>query len=366
MKSNSTLDAINSNFLKAKLIYPTDKLISYSRNYFEHRNYIVDSKGIESARISILNNYSLPLDQLNNILLTASTSESYLNILTNISDGGEILFPSPAYPLFEYISKYSKSNFAYYNLLDKYQNFDFKSLISKISKNTKAIVIITPNNPTGSIIKISELKKIEKICIDKKIKLIIDTVFDIFNFSDIPNITPNDIGGELEVFWLNGISKMFALPDLKLAWIYYQNPNETLLDNLETFNDTFLNANYLSQTILPDIFENSQNFQKKMIDRLTKNIEIVKQINSNFFKSSPPQGGIHFICSLISTNKFITTDIEFSDHLERYCQLLAHPLSFYEYTSEKPSVVMTILQTENNMNEIVNRINNFATEYLSQ
>jgi len=157
---------------------------------------------------------------------------------------------------------------------------------------------------------------------------------------------------------------MFALPDLKIAWIYYQNPSEKLLDELETFNDTFLNANYLSQNILPYLFENSATFQKEMISYLQKNIHIANGIDKNGFIYSLPKGGIHFTCALKNFHEKFKTDLQLSEYLEKKFRLHTHPLSFYEYNSKSPSVVMTILHTETNMKEIVSRLNEFSNECL--
>jgi len=350
-----TINGINSNFLDAGLQFPSRVLIESSTKYFKNRTYQPDSKGLLPTRVEISKFYKDSHPE--NILITASTSESYLNIFNILPQNSKILFPKPTYPLFEYVAKYANIEYEFYDLEVDYWNINFKNLESKlaIDNNISAIVIISPNNPTGSVIGEFEFRKLQNLAIKYNLKLIIDTVFDTFDYKKTTLLTSLPITTKIEIFWLNGISKMFALPDLKLAWIYYQNPEISILDKMETFNDTFLNANYLSQSIFSEIAENGVEFQNSMRNQLESNLHICNDIDKNIYQYSLPEGGIHFVLSY--NKERFNSDLEFSEFLENEVSILSHPLSYYEYFSSKPSVVLSILQKQEDMIEIVGRLN---------
>lgn len=355
------IDAINSNFITAGYRFPTNVLSDLITKYLSTREYIPESKGLLRTRQSIAKYYKLSEEQSDNIIITASTSESYINIFNQLDYSDEILLPCPSYPLFEYLVNYSHRRAKYYYYNSDGWTINIESIIASITPNTKIIVLISPNNPTGSIISKDEFLAIQNICKIHNIKLIVDSVFDIFNYSNNYIISPIDNLFEIEIFWLNGISKMFALPDLKLAWIYYQNPNAHLLDSMETFNDTFLNANYLSQNILPELFATSTRFQSEMLFSLKNNLEIVKNLSIKF-KVIFPKGGIHMIISVDKT-EHIFDDLSFENILQQ-SSLHVHPLNYYEFNSKYPSVVITLLHNKEDMQEIVKRLNAIANDYL--
>lgn len=356
------IDLINTNFTIPDFLYPTEKIESSIVEYLKSRKYEPDSKGLEIAREAIINN--LYKDQnKENVFITSSTSESYSMIFNNFCKPRDaVLFPNPTYPLFEYLAEFSHLNAAYYKL-DIYNNWKINTeeLEKKINtyKSVKCIVLITPNNPTGAIISRLEFMQIQKIALKYNLFLVIDNVFDIFTNSEILQISPNDITPNLKVFWCNGISKMFALPDLKLAWIYCQNCSKDEIEKLEIYNDTYLSANYLSQSILPILFTASKEFQSSMIAKIRNNFEIFSiNLDRKYYKFNQSSGGIHTIISLKQQIK--VSDQTVQEKLLKEENVHVHPGSFYNLESDNVSFVVSMLNSEENILEGIDRLNSFA------
>lgn len=333
---------IQSNFLEFVVAngieIPKEILISEIKEYFNKHTYNPDSKGLNKARGAISNYYKEEgiVISKENIILTASTSESYTQIFSNFTKPGqEILFPNPCYPLFEYLAKYSNITPKFYKLdEDNGWKINLKDLEKSITKKTVGIVLISPNNPTGTISSQKEIKQIELIAKKHNLFIIFDEVFSEFRSEkDFPRPTMNN---EVKIFILNGISKMIALPDLKLAWIAIPGSDNKIIDKLETSNDTYLNANYLTQSLIPTLLP----YRKT----IAKNINSILNINRNslkilinkypkFIKGNIGTGGIH---SILKLNTSLDEEKLVLKFLSKK-NLLVHPGYFYDIKSTNKS-----------------------------
>jgi aminotransferase (EC 2.6.1.-) len=100
---------------------------------------------------------------------------------------------------------------------------------------------------------------------------------------------------DLPLFTLNGISKLFALPDLKLGWIVLNRPARVFAPRLELLNDTLLGANALSQHLLPTLFAQGETFVRMMVDRVRANLTLALQRFTDHprIHARPPAGGYY-------------------------------------------------------------------------
>ena len=163
----------------------------------------------------------------NRILLTASTSEAYsylFKLLTN--PGDEVLVPRPSYPLFEYLAVMESVKVRQYPLIyHGAWGIDLQSLENAITMRTRAIVLVNPNNPTGSYIKTAELHELVRLCREHGLALISDEVFSVYPLSEDPDRVPTLSGvDECLTFCMNGLSKAAGLPQMKLGWILINGP----------------------------------------------------------------------------------------------------------------------------------------------
>ena len=178
------------------------------------------------------------------LILTTSTSEGYsyvFRLLCNPDD--EVLVPKPSYPLFEFLADLQDVKLTPYPLLyDHGWQIDFLSLSRAVSPRTRAVVVVHPNNPTGSYVSTDERAQLNSFCREHGLALIVDEVFLDYPHDGIrrPSFVRNP---DVLTFTLSGVSKISGLPQMKLAWVAVSGPAEvvsTAVARLEVIADTYL------------------------------------------------------------------------------------------------------------------------------
>ena len=247
--------------------------------------YKPEPQGLVSARQAVREYYAERGAGANvdDIFLTTSTSEAYsyaFRLLCNPSD--EILIPAPSYPLFDFLSDIQDVKPVRYPLVyDRGWEIDFHKLKLAITPHTRAIVVVHPNNPTGHFTKRSEVQKLNAICAERGLALIVDEVFlDFFLGSGRPSSLAGNSGAL--TFTLSGISKICGLPQMKAAWLVLSGPQESKNEakaRLEVIADTFLSMNAPIQLALPTFLSQGRAFQKQLMERVRRNLaELDRQL----------------------------------------------------------------------------------------
>ena len=219
------LDLTTSNPTRAALPYPETRILSALSDR-RALTYAPTPFGLESARDAIARAYDedgVRIDP-SRIVLTASTSEAYGFLFKLLADvGDEVLIPEPSYPLFELLARFEGVKLVPYRLAyDGAWHIDLDTVARAATSRTRAILTVSPNNPTGSYVKQAELEALGAL----GLPLVSDEVFAPFDLqaADRPG-APRRARSVLEshsaplVFALNGLSKMAALPQMKLGWI---------------------------------------------------------------------------------------------------------------------------------------------------
>src|ERR1035441_8077803 len=161
------------------------------------------------------------------ILLTASTSEAYAYLFKLLANAGDnVLAPRPSYPLFDYLANMESLEVRQYPLV--YQGgwaIDLEGLGAAITERTRAVVVVHPNNPTGSFVKRAELDALAGLCRERSLALISDEVFSDYAFAPDHNRAASLAGGaDCLAFSMSGLSKIAGLPQMKLGWIVVSGP----------------------------------------------------------------------------------------------------------------------------------------------
>jgi aspartate/methionine/tyrosine aminotransferase len=291
------VDLTSSNPTQQGLLFPPEVLRTAADDYWQARRYTPDPRGLPAARAAIVEYYvkrnpplTLPLEA---ITITASTSEAYSLLFALLADPGDnMLAPNVTYPLFDYLAALRGVELRPYTLDERCGwQIDEDSLLAQADARTRAVLLISPHNPTGAIIQ-RPLPALTRL----GVPLICDEVFAPFTYR-VPTVPPlATLHPELPVFMLNGISKMFALPDLKLGWVAL-NP-QALADygeRLELLNDTFLGASSLIQHMLPALFVQGQAFIETMVKRVQNNFELAQQqlATCTTLELQAPDGGYY-------------------------------------------------------------------------
>ena len=237
--------------------------------------YDPDPLGSISAREYIASYYAARGIGLaaKNLALAASTSEAYSILFKLLCDpGDEVLAPVPSYPLFEYLSALESVRIVPYRLrFDGSWHVDLRDLEDKLSPRTKAIVVVNPNNPTGSYLSCEEASALTRL----GLPIISDEVFVEYPIA----VTGREYRTfadqhECLTFSLNGLSKMAAMPQMKLAWIALGGPQGERAEarsRLELLLDTYLSIATPVQKALPGLWKIGESLQNTIGTRVTQN-----------------------------------------------------------------------------------------------
>ena len=217
------------------------------------------------------------------ILLTASTSEGYAYLFKLLANpGDEVLVPRPSYPLFGYLAALESVSVVEYPLVYHGRwSIDLEALAQKMTPRTRAIVLVNPNNPTGSFLKAPELARLVEICREHELALISDEVFADYGFVDDPERRRSLTGvDDILTFSLSGLSKVVGLPQLKLGWIVCSGPaalRRQAFDRLELIADTYLSVSTSVQWAAAPVLSLRDGIQNQIRERVRLNIEFLRR-----------------------------------------------------------------------------------------
>ncbi len=269
-------DLTASNPTRCGFTYPPD-LLDALRNP-SSLDYDPNPRGLLSTRNAVCAYYAdhdavVSPDQ---VILTTSTSEAYSYLFRLLCDpGSEILVPQPGYPLFDFLAtlddvRLKTAPFVY----DHGWQIDPEGFRRGLTPETRAIVLVHPNNPTGHFTEPWEARELAAFCREHDLSLIVDEVFLDYAFDSAGHARTFASGLEdASVFVVSGLSKICGLPQMKAAWIVAIGPERTAaLDRLEVIADTFLSMNAPIQTALPAWLAGRHLIQRQILARVTGNL----------------------------------------------------------------------------------------------
>jgi alanine-synthesizing transaminase len=338
------LDLVKGNVNEHGIVYPQDALQKIFGEASESaRVYKPDPLGQLSAREAISAYYDgrIPPEQF---IVTPGTSVSYwycFKLLAGPED--EILTPRPSYPLFDYIAQLCGVTLTTYEL-DESHNWaiDLEHLERQVGSRTRAIVLISPHNPTGMVASMSQLHELATIAARYEVPIIADEVFSEFLFGHEAMPRPAFTDAPL-VFTLNGFSKMFALPGMKIGWIGVSGDDalvDKALSALELISDTFLPVNETAQFAVPQIFAQGKAFLAQYKQWIAQCRSAAVECLSGC-RFAAPEGGFYVTLRLSQDEE------EAALRLLRDNHVLVHPGYFYEIAPDH--LVMTFIQNADDL-----------------
>lgn len=270
------LDLTQSNPTQAGIDYPAAEILSGFSDA-GMLQYEPQAFGMPAAREQVAALHGVDAQR---VVLTASSSEAYAWLFKLLADAGDhVLAPRPSYPLFEYLAALESVRVDHYPLhYDHGWFLDCAALEARITPRTRAVIVVNPNNPTGSYLKREELERLTGICQRHRMALISDEVFADYGITEDPQrvATLAHAGGVL-TFCLNGLSKMAGLPQMKLGWLIAGGPGAAeALQKLELIADTYLSVGAPVQFALPALLAARVPVQAQIRERLARNLAMLR------------------------------------------------------------------------------------------
>jgi alanine-synthesizing transaminase len=310
----------------------------------EAMSYQPSPKGLESACAAIAGYYAEKGTRFDpdDLVLTTSTSEAYSFVFRLLCNPGDsISVPVPSYPLFDFLADLSDVKLIPYELVyDHGWQIDFESLRASIQRarqagsECRAVLVVHPNNPTGSYTKPHEIAELNRVCSAGKMAIIADEVFLDYPLEQVAPLTFSS-NTDVLTFTLSGLSKISALPQMKGAWIATTGPAQTkteALSRLEVIADTYLSMSAPVQLALPAMLAERHNIQPQLLRRIHANLATLdgNLATQTLCRRLNVEGGWYAVLRV----PVLGTDEDLAIALLRETGVLLQPGHFYNFPSE--------------------------------
>ena len=351
--TNPTHCSFNGSLDALKNVFTVEHLASYDP----------DPQGLYAARVAVCH-YMHPYDIIpEQVLLTAGTSEAYSFLIKLFCDPGDvILIPQPSYPLLEHLAELEAVRVGYYSLIynDQVWRLDLNSIQKQLQLGAKIIVVVEPNNPTGTICSSEQWSELCLLAKKYQAVIISDEVFrPYYKYSDWPKATADTQG--VPIFILDGLSKACGLPQLKCSWIVALTAKSHLNACMERLNfiaDAYLSVNAPVQQALPQLLNFAKDIQQQIRARVqTNELQLAVMLERlSHVQALPTNGGWYAILHL----KNLPQNSEEQSVLQLLEQerVLVHPGYFYGF-DEGAFWVMSLLLPRENFASGLSRLNTF-------
>jgi alanine-synthesizing transaminase len=344
------LDLTESNPTHAGLSYPAEVFSAFGDP--RSLTYEPAPAGLLAAREAVTAYYASRGDlvETGRILLTASTSESYAWLFKLLADpGDEMLAPRPSYPLFEFLAQMESVRVVHYPLVyhDRW-TIDAEALTRALSERTRAIVLVNPNNPTGSFVKRGELEMLVALCAERGLALISDEVFADYPLGPDADRVASLAGVEgVLTFCLRGLSKIAGLPQMKLGWIVIGGLPVLRAEataRLELIADTYLSVGTPVQHALPRLLAAGENVRQQIVARVHGNLASLRAAvgGDSAARILNVEGGWYATLRVPRSR----TEEEWCLELLEHDGVLVQPGFFYDFESEAFLVLSLLTRTE--------------------
>jgi aspartate/methionine/tyrosine aminotransferase len=316
-----------------------------------------------------------------------------------------LLVPKPSYPLFEFLADLQDVRLVPYPLIyDHGWQMDFHSLEKAVTGRTRGVVVVHPNNPTGSYVSAREREALNSFCRERRLAVIVDEVFldygldareahvgtDAFvrpversstvveaeansrslhapmdRLSPIQGLGGDDNAGEhasfvgndeVLTFTLSGISKISALPQMKVAWVVTSGPADVAAEamgRLEVIADTYLSMNAPVQWAVPVLLEQRKSIQRQLMERVNWNLaELDRQLaGQKSCERLRVDGGWYAVLRVPVTR----SDEELAIELVREKAVVVHPGHFYDFPGDG-YLVLSLITEEAEFGEGIGKV----------
>jgi aspartate/methionine/tyrosine aminotransferase len=347
-RGERVLDLTETNPTRVGFRYETDAILAaWARP--EALLYEPSPRGLPAARAAVAAYYRDHGREVDpdTVFLTASTSEAYAFVFKLLADpGDEILVPQPSYPLFEHLTALEGLVPVPYRLAFTSTggwSLDRASVRAAMGPRTRAIVAVSPNNPTGSYLAPDELAFLSETCAAHGAGLIVDEVFlDYPRKGGVHSPASSAGNQEALTFTLSGLSKVVALPQVKLGWIVVSGPEvlaAEACERLDLVTDTYLSVGTAVQHAAPELLARRAAIQDQVRERVETNARALEAACAGTpLTVLPCDAGWY---ALVRLSRGESDDV-FAERLLREAGVLVHPGYFYDF-DEEDLIVLSLI-----------------------
>jgi aspartate/methionine/tyrosine aminotransferase len=341
------IDLTESNPTRVGLGYPPDLLAPLADP--SSLSYDPQPLGLPAARAAASAEFArrglrVPAEH---VAITVSTSEAYSLLFKLLCDAGDVvLVPRPSYPLFDHLTVLESVEAVGYEL--EYHGtwrIDVDRLRAAADDRARAVLVVSPNNPTGSFLHSDDLRELAELCASRNLMLIGDEVFADFPL-DVGRapVSVLDATGVVSCS-LGGLSKSVGLPQLKLGWIGFGGPRDAISEVLGAFEviaDTYLSVATPVQRALPELLERGALVRAQIAVRLRRNLDMLRVLVARRPEVSLLQveGGWSAVLQVPSyrSEEALVLDLLTED------RVLVHPGYFFDFPAESFVVVSLLAE----------------------
>lgn len=354
------IDLTVSNPTQVGIEYPRDLLASLGSS--RALVYAPHALGIRAARVAVAADYARRGVDIRpeRIALTASTSEAYSCLFKLLTEpGDEVLVPRPSYPLFEHLTGLDAVVPKPYDL-DYHGRWtiDTDALRSQIGPRTRALLLVSPNNPTGSFVSDAELDTLSALCASNDLAMIADEVFADYPLPDTSRRRPRSAIDDARAltFALGGLSKSVGLPQVKVGWIAAGGESSTVdeaLARLELVCDTYLSVSTPAQLAVAQLLSHGEVVRRRIQQRVSRNYDSLRAAaarapSSNVLEAEGGWYAVIRVPAVVGEEDLVLRLLEEDG-------VLVHPGYFFDFRQEA-FLVVSLLPPADSFDEGITRL----------
>ena len=341
------VDLTESNPTRAGLSYPDDLLAPLADA--RALEYDPQPLGLWPARAAVAADFRRrgSILSADRVALTSSTSEAYALLFKLLCDAGDaVLVPHPSYPLFEHLTQMESVTALPYSLeFHGSWRIDLDSVRAALADRVRAILIVSPNNPTGSFLHRDDLVALAELAAERNLPLIGDEVFADYRLDPSPASTHVLAASEVLAFSLGGLSKSAGLPQLKLGWIGFGGPTAKVDEAIAAYEivaDTYLSVSTPVQAAAAELIEHGAGIRAQIHARVKRNLESLRAHAKPFpaVAALPVEGGWSAVLQVPSVGSEESLVLALLDHDE----VLVHPGYFFDFPREAFIVISLLVE----------------------
>jgi alanine-synthesizing transaminase len=352
------LDLTQTNPTEVGIAYPLDALSGLADPLGLH--YTPGPRGLVEAREAVADDYLRRGQTVSSerIVLTSSTSEAYAVLFKLLCDPGDaVLVPQPSYPLFDLLTRLDGVVAQPYRL-DHHGvwTIDRVNLELALTHATRAVLVVSPNNPTGAMLRSSDRDWLAELCEARGLALIADEVFAPYPLAPRPDAC--SVIGEQRVltFSLGGLSKSAGLPQVKLGWVVVDGPPHLVRETLERIDlicDTYLSVSTPVQVAASRLIETGRVIRAAIGPRLDRNLHELRRrlAASPSISLLEPEGGWSAVLRVPATQPEEALVLRVLEE----AHVIVHPGYFFDFAHEA-FVVLSLLPEPRVFDEGVDRL----------